>query len=147
MKIYMDVCCLCRPFDDDRQARVRMEAEAVKIILSKIKVGEWSGVKSSITDYEISMNPDMEKKIEVMLLANGMDFNIVLSEADRERGRELQRLGYKGIDAMHIACAERAGADVFLTTDDNILKLVNRHGQVNLAVENPLRWLERILIK
>jgi hypothetical protein len=29
MKIYLDVCCLCRPFDDHSETRVQLEAEAV----------------------------------------------------------------------------------------------------------------------
>lgn len=31
-RIYLDVCCLQRPFDDQRQTRIRLEAEAVKLI-------------------------------------------------------------------------------------------------------------------
>ena len=29
MKIYLDVCCLCRPFDNHRDTRIRLETEAV----------------------------------------------------------------------------------------------------------------------
>jgi len=29
MKIYLDVCCLCRLFDNHRDTRIRLEAEAV----------------------------------------------------------------------------------------------------------------------
>ena len=35
MRIYMDVCCLGRPFDDLTQGRVYLEAEAV---LSNAKI-------------------------------------------------------------------------------------------------------------
>lgn len=30
LRIYLDVCSLQRPFDDQRQARIRLEAEAMK---------------------------------------------------------------------------------------------------------------------
>jgi hypothetical protein len=40
MKIYLDVSCLNRPFDDQGQARVRLEAEAVTVILAKCDLGE-----------------------------------------------------------------------------------------------------------
>jgi hypothetical protein len=40
MKIYLDTCCLNRPFDDQRQHRVRLETEAVTLILKKIRQGE-----------------------------------------------------------------------------------------------------------
>lgn len=28
MKVYLDACCLNRPFDDQTQGRIRLEAEA-----------------------------------------------------------------------------------------------------------------------
>ena len=37
MKIYLDVCCLNRPFDDHRQERIRLESEAVVAILGRSK--------------------------------------------------------------------------------------------------------------
>jgi hypothetical protein len=33
VKIYLDVSCLNRPFDDQGQVRIRLETEAVTIIL------------------------------------------------------------------------------------------------------------------
>ena len=40
MRIYLDCCCLHRPFDDRRQERVRIEAEAVEAILLRIERGD-----------------------------------------------------------------------------------------------------------
>ncbi len=34
-QIYLDVCCLNRPFDDQRQDRIRLEADAVLLILGQ----------------------------------------------------------------------------------------------------------------
>jgi hypothetical protein len=36
--IYLNVCCLNRPFDDQTQERIRLEAEAVLRILANIQV-------------------------------------------------------------------------------------------------------------
>jgi hypothetical protein len=41
LRIYLDVCCLNRPFDNQVQDRVRLEAEAVLAIL-KIEKNEKS---------------------------------------------------------------------------------------------------------
>jgi hypothetical protein len=41
MRIYLDVCCLSRPFDNQSQERVRLESEAVLMILHRIETGEW----------------------------------------------------------------------------------------------------------
>ncbi|MCX6038566.1 MAG: hypothetical protein NTW99_11895 [Chloroflexi bacterium] len=63
-----------------------------------------------------------------------------------ERARELVAVGFVGFDAVHLACAESGKADVFLTTDDRLLKLVKRHvRQLQIKVENPLDWIKEIL--
>jgi hypothetical protein len=35
--IYLDVCVLCRPFDDQKYLRIRMEIDAVNLILANIR--------------------------------------------------------------------------------------------------------------
>lgn len=40
-RIYLDVCCLNRPFDDQGQERVRLESAAVVEILKGIEIGKW----------------------------------------------------------------------------------------------------------
>ena len=51
-------------------------------------------------------------------------------------------MGFKSFDAMHIACAESEKADVFLTTDDKLLKLAKRNkNKLNIDIANPVLWL------
>ena len=38
------------------------------------------------------------------------------------RARELEKLGIMSMDALHIACAEKAKADLFVTCDDILIK-------------------------
>lgn len=59
------------------------------------------------------------------------------------RALELEQRGFVGIDALHLACAESAGADVFLTTDDRLLRLAARHTNfLRVRVANPLAWMQ-----
>ncbi len=37
MKIYLDVCCLNRPFDDQTQDRIHLEAETILTIMKFIE--------------------------------------------------------------------------------------------------------------
>ena len=39
--IYIDVCALCRPFDEQEYMRIRLETEAVNLILSKVRDGNY----------------------------------------------------------------------------------------------------------
>ncbi len=40
---------------------------------------------------------------------------------------ELENIGLKALDALHLACAEKA-AEIILTTDDEIVKKVMANG-------------------
>ena len=43
------------------------------------------------------------------------------------RTEELIALGFRNFDAFHIACAELGGAEAFVTADDRLLGLGERH--------------------
>ena len=66
MKVYLDVCCWNRPFDDQTQEKIHLETEAILIILSSDR---WELIGSDIVDFEISKIPDKERKKKVELLA------------------------------------------------------------------------------
>jgi hypothetical protein len=70
LKVYMDVCCLSRPFDDQSQDKVRFEAEAVISILKHcVSGGDWELVVSDIITIEISKIQDPIKKQKIQLLS------------------------------------------------------------------------------
>jgi predicted nucleic acid-binding protein len=49
-------------------------------------------------------------------------------------------------DRIHIACAEEAGADVFLSTDDRLVRAAKRQQEATkVEIENPLTWLQSIV--
>lgn len=45
-RIYLDVCALCRPFDDQTQIRIRLETGAVQLILSHVRSGDLALITS-----------------------------------------------------------------------------------------------------
>lgn len=69
MKIYLDTCCLNRPFDDQRQPRIRLEAEAVTLILEKARQREWTWIGSEVLVYEIQQTANTERKERLLLLS------------------------------------------------------------------------------
>lgn len=47
---------------------------------------------------------------------------------------------------LPLRCAEAAAVDVFLTTDDKLVRLALRPMErLNLRVENPLTWLKEVV--
>jgi predicted nucleic acid-binding protein len=146
-KIYFDTCCINRPFDDQTQVRVRLEAEAVLGILSQIENGEWEWVGSEVLMDEIEQTPDAQRLSRVKLLSGFVQEVVEVNEKEVKRAKELQKEGFQVFDALHIACAESAEADVFLSTDDRLLKQAKRVSKrLKVRVENPLAWIEEMIL-
>ncbi len=145
-RIYLDVCCLNRPFDDLSQEKVRIEAEAVKSILRFIGTGKCIGIGGEAVEYEIGRTADPDRCLEVSALAAVLSERVRIEASDRARGRILESLGFAAMDSVHLACAEKAGVDVFLTVDDDLLKKAYRHAKtLRVPVANPLTWLKENL--
>ena len=145
-RIYLDVCCLNRPFDDLQQERVRLEAEAVKSVLVYIGSRLWIGIGSEVINFEIGRIPDPDRQLEVGLIVSGFSEHIKLEEAGVRRGLELEVHGFGAVDALHLACAEQARADVLLTTDDLLLrKAIKYSTRLSVRVANPWTWMEEVL--
>jgi predicted nucleic acid-binding protein len=146
MKIYLDACCLNRPFDDQSQPRVRLEAEAISLILEKLAQGEWEWVGSEILLHEVEQNPDLENRQRALSFASLARQVVEINEKILQRAEELEEAGFDSYDAIHLSSAEHGKTDVFLTTDDQILKVAARKKSLfSFTVENPVKWLEEVL--
>jgi predicted nucleic acid-binding protein len=143
--IYLDACCLNRPFDDQSQARIRLEAEAVLMVLARCQAADWEWVGSEVLQFEIKQTPDPERRRRTLALASHVDRSLSVGKAEVERAQQLADWGISAYDALHLACAERDGADVFLTTDDQLLRRTAAHShELPIRVENPLTWLREV---
>lgn len=143
--IYLDVCCLNRFFDDQTQERIRLEAEALMLILNRCQTGEWHLLGSKAIDDELKRTSDVDRKQQMQLWVARANIKVSLTEQIKFRARELTALGFKDYDALHIACAELGKADILLTTDDRMLRLAARRSYLlQVKVENPLRWLMEV---
>jgi predicted nucleic acid-binding protein len=142
MKIYMDVCCLCRPFDDHQNRKIRLEAEAILTILDRCN-SDWELVGSVVLDSEISrmVDPDKRQKVEQKLIL--VREYIELDETIFSNALAYQRAGIKLFDALHLACAQ-SRETIFLTTDNKIIILSGKIPAITIRVENPVRWLMEV---
>ena len=122
MKIYLDACCINRPYDDQTQDRIRLESEAILMIINHCQSHQWVWIGSDALTFEIQQIPNVEKQKRVQLLASYVSQSIQVGASEIQRSQELQALGFHTIDSLHLACAESGNANVFLTTDDPLLK-------------------------
>lgn len=146
MNIYMDVCCLNRPFDNQTQDRIYLETEAILSILSRCQDGHWSLAASDIIELELSKLTNTEKleKVRALYSLANQKSRFVTTGRIKERAVFFQRHGIKIFDSLHLALAEMNGQDVLLTTDDAFLAAANKSG-ADIVVANPVTWLMEVL--
>ena len=85
LKVYLDVCCLNRPFDDQTQDRIRLEAEAVLMILSQCEAGHWEWIGSEVVTLEISRTPDSERRRRVQALVSHAHHSVSVGRPEASR--------------------------------------------------------------
>ncbi len=148
MKIYLDVCCLSRPFDNSLQDRIRLEAEAVFTIIKQSSNRKWVLLDSEIIDFEVSKIHDEDKRQKINITRSLLSGSIIVDNKIENRAIELEGLGFRSFDALHIACSEKGKADIFLTTDDDLLRKANiNRDALKVRVENPIIWLMEVIGK
>jgi predicted nucleic acid-binding protein len=102
-------------------------------------------VGSEATNFEISAMLGQEKRANVTLLASLAKVKVMADEEIIKRASELESIGFRAMDALHISSAENA-ADVMLTVDDGILsKARTNRRRIAIEIENPVRWLMNVL--
>lgn len=126
MKIYLDSCVYNRPFDDQTQPRIMMESLCLIIIMAKVASGDIQTINSFALEYEVQKNPKLENRLIIRDLLHQGSECVTKNESIVKRAKELERSGIMAMDALHVACAEHAHADYFVTCDDTLIKRLRR---------------------
>jgi hypothetical protein len=146
LKIYLDVCCLNRPFDDWTQERVRFEGESILTIVERMRAGQWQLFSSEAIAVELSKLRNLEKKENILKLLQLARVTIEIDESVDLRSRQLEGLGFGLHDSFHLACEETASVDIVLSTDDRLIKNAKRNQNIlKVEVSNPVLWLMNFL--
>jgi len=141
MLLYLDLNCFNRPFDDQSQVRVANETQAVFSILERIENGTDQLTWSAVLSFKNSQHPLADRRDEIARWKRLASSNLNVTVAVVERAQELVDAGFQALDSAHLACAEAAGCDRFVTCDDRLLR---KAGRVQLAVDvlNPIHYVE-----
>jgi len=144
MKIYLDNCCLNRPFDDQLQDKVRLETDAILAIINMCEINKWEFCKSDVLIYEINQIIDYDRKQKVMRIYKYGKTEIKINKSIQLRANQLLEYNIKPFDALHLASAENGKVDIFLTTDKKLI-LASYSANMKIKVMNPVIWyLEEI---
>lgn len=140
MKIYLDNCSFNRPFDEQRQLKVRLETESKLNIQGNILKGKFELVWSYILDYENYQNPYQDRRNTIQ---RWKELACVDCEANSdiiEIALRIEDRGIKPKDALHIACAIYTESDYFITTDK---KLLNKRID-EIKIINPIDFIREL---
>jgi len=141
-RIYLDLCVYKRPFDYQRQERIALETSMFIYLLEKVEAGIYKLVVSDVLVYENNKDPDAERRDRVKLYFGLASEFVKVDEESIEQAVILEKLGFFSIDAMHIAVAERARVDCFITCDDSIIKLYKgEKTKINIPIKSLVEFI------
>lgn len=125
-RVYLDVCALCRPFDDQTHMRIRLETDAVLLILSHLRSKDLALIVSPVHFTEIAAIEDIAEReqLQILLEENRIHVAFDLPQA-RRHAEQLVRQKLGVADAAHLVFAEQAQSD-FVTCDDRLLQQCRR---------------------
>lgn len=145
-KLYLDVCTICRPFDNQNNMRIRLETDAYYLILNGVQNSNYMMMISPIHIKEIESIEDIREKMQIVNLLDvyGKKPKYDYRKA-RERAEELISKNLGIADSVHLAFAEQS-SDYLITCDDKFLKKSKR---VKTAIEiiNPIEFCIREELK
>ena len=140
MKVYLDNCSFNRLFDDQRQIRIRIEAEAKLYIQSLIDQRKLELIWSYILEYENLVNPYEFRQMVIQKWKKKAIKQVHENEQILKMAEQFTGYTLKAKDALHIACAIEAKCEYFITTDDKIL---NKNSKIkSIEIVNPVDMLD-----
>ena len=105
---------------------------------------DWTLVTSDAVSFEISQILDRTRMKKAQNLMDLAKEHGAITKTVSRRYHEIEEQGIAPADALHLACAESAGA-VMLTTDDGIIRIIKGHGNlITIEVKNPVEWLMEV---
>ena len=145
LRIYLDTCCLSRFFDSQTQTRIRQETEVIDWIIDQFQLGHFYWISSDALADEVEQIPDLGPRLRLKDLITDAHQTVSVGASEMSRAWQLETLGFKELDALHLACAESGSADIFLTTDDKLLRRAERYNsQLYVRTENPYTWVQEM---
>ena len=113
--------------------------------MGMIRAGHVTWVSSTVLSIEVSRNPNPERRRDAEALLAFVNEVVVPNQEVADRAREIEKRGFGTFDALHLASAEQAGVEVFLTTDNVLLRRARRNvARLRLRVENPVLWYQEV---
>ena len=134
IRIYLDNWCLQHPLDDQTHPRIRVETEAVFIILAAVQSGDQQLISSEALEHEIARIPDADRRAEVLSVLTLASEGFEITDSIEVTAQGFEQSGIGAMDAIHLALASHANADYFCTCDDALFRKAQTLAGLNCKV-------------
>jgi len=146
MRLYIDICCYSRLYDDQKQVKIYMESEAILNIINISKKNNDEIIGSPALDLEIEQIDDTEKRNKIkyfyeLTKTEETDYSINIFNRVKEISEQIK---IKTLDSFHLSFAEDSNADILLTTDVKFEKACSKMN-LKIKVINPIKYLMEVL--
>jgi len=139
VRIYLDICCFNRPFDQQTQTLVRLQTEAKLAVQRGVRDGQLELVWSAVLDLENVGNPDAERAEAIALWRDHARVDVPTTPEVEALAEAIAGRGVKAMDALDVASAIKSGATWLLTTD---IKLIRKmQGDDRIVVADPIDFI------
>jgi len=140
IRIYLDNCVYNRPFDNQTQIKVALEADAKRHIQRLIIDKKIDLAYSFVNRFENSKSPypHNQKSIAAFFVNAAVYIDHTYGFAVRQRAEEMIKTGVKTKDAYHVACAIESKSRYLITVDKRLLKYKTQ----DIIICSPLQFLD-----
>ena len=136
-KVYLDICCFNRPYDNQTQDIIMLETTAKLIIQNLILNKEIDLIWSYVLSYENSKSVHTLKRNAIANWQKLSAEYVGQSEEIELMAENIEKTGIKAYDALHVACAISANSDYFITVDKRLLKYKDER----IVLCNPMQYI------
>jgi predicted nucleic acid-binding protein len=144
MKIYLDNCSLQRPLDSRISTRIILEAEAILSVLTLLESSDIQLISSEVLLFEINRGPSRERREYALEVLSRARTFIRLNDRVEKRAAKFVALGIEPLDALHLASAEEAHADLFCTCDDRFFQKARAVVGLKTRPVSPIELIEEL---
>lgn len=143
MRIYLDMCCYNRSYDNQTQIKISLETQAKLHIQDMIKKGRLELAASYMLRYECNQNPFEMRKQSILDFIDrnmGIFVGIERQAAIEEAAGKIMETGIKFKDACHVASAIYSKCEYFISTDKRLLKYKTNE----IKMVNPMEFISEM---
>lgn len=101
-------------------------------------------ISSEALAFETERNPNITWREYALEVLSKAKLFVILNDQIENRAKELNVIGIKPLDSLHLASSEEAQADYFCTCDDKLLNRAKAIENIRIKVISPIELAKEI---